>query len=148
MNLARLSVCLLALGSLLVGCSNAKELRTSAQSADFIKSVVEGGEAGAWRLAGNANGDATRAWSERDAIHDLGATLRLHGTQWACELTEDSVRLRRSFGQYTTGDRVAQAHTAKALGATSAQVSATFADVLKLSISDLDKARAALCPSY
>ncbi|MGA9285381.1 MAG: hypothetical protein WBV85_08055 [Solirubrobacteraceae bacterium] len=151
MELARLSVCAFALAAvLLIGCSSAspRPLQTSAQAKEFIESVTRGGEIGGWQLAPGANDDASRAWSERQAIHDLGVTLRREGKNWACELTQNSVRLRRSFGQYTVGDRKSQALTAEALGAEGTKIETLFTDVLKLSIADLSTAQTTICPSY
>jgi hypothetical protein len=148
MDFARLPVFGLALmAALLVGCANPKELRTSGQSTSFIANVARGDSVDGWRLAAGASGDATRAWAERGAIADLGVRLRREGRTWACEFAENSIRLRSSFGVFSTGDRTGLAQTAKALGAKSEQVNALLSDVLKLSVSDLREARAAICPS-
>ena len=127
MNPARLSVSVLALMAiLLVGCSKANELRTSAQSSGASK-------------------DAARVWNERDATKDLGATLRSEGEKWACQFAEGSIRLRK-FGVFTSGDREKLASTASVLGASNQQIAKLLSDVLYLSVSDLEKVTKAACP--
>jgi hypothetical protein len=148
MDLDRLSICSVALaGALLVGCSTAKdELRTPGQSTSFIVNVARGGKISDWRLVSGASSDAARTWSEREAIHDLGTGLRLEGTAWACEFAENSIRLRTALGPFSTGDQRSLVETAEGLGAKRERVNALLSDVLKLSVADLSKARAAVCP--
>lgn len=122
------------------------ELRTSGQSTNFIVSIARGGSSDDWHLTDGADSDAIRVWAERAAIGDLGIRLRREGRTWACELVENSIRLRNSFGLFTKGDRESLANTAKILGAEPGPIEALSSDVLRLSISDLTTASATLCP--
>jgi hypothetical protein len=144
MNLARLLVFTVVLTIGLAGCSDSRELSTSAQARGFVVTIARGGDPGKWHIAAGADAQATRAWTERETLKDLGVRLRREGKAWACEFAESAIALS-NFGTFSEGDRTGIAGTAKALGATDSEIDPLLNDVLKLSVPDLSKATASVC---
>lgn len=133
------------------GCSSSAGgphlgLRTPAQASRFITSVAKHGNPDRWALVAGASTIAARVWAERAAVADIGSRVRREGSEWGCGLLVGSVN-SSSFGVFSRGDHEALANVAETSGATPAQVQAVFSDVSKLSLPDLRKVTAALCPN-
>jgi hypothetical protein len=147
-DLSRLPVwMLLAASVMIVGCSSAKDphrLSTRSDASRFVADVARGGELARWQLASGASSDATRVWSERSAIQDMGSRLRHTKAPWACEFAEDASVLYR-FGKFSVGDRYGVSTIARNKGAKPGEIRPLLNDVLQMTGSDLAQLTTAAC---
>ena len=136
---------LILLAAVLVGCSGSSsdELRTPAEATSFISAIARGGAAADWRLSTGASSAATRVWSERAAIADIGLRLRRLKKAWACEFAEGSAVM--GDGKLSPGDGIAVTGIAEQKGAKPAEVGPMLTDAFRIYGPDLAKTTTAVC---
>jgi hypothetical protein len=141
---------LTAIAATFVGCGpTPQELRTAEQSNEFIGDIARGGKAGDWKLADGAVADATRAWTVKGTIHDLGAKLRDEGPDWACDTADQVERAGKVIDgihlNLKPEDRNAIVASAENSGADPGEVDTLIDEALRLTDSELVKTITAVC---